>query len=405
MALLAVVSLSAFVAVGIATQNNLLTSVDTALESAVEGTHIEQDNLPRIGNEEDNGVSNLPTYSVFVAWDGNIYIDSNLNVQMDSTILSIAVQTALSQCTARTDICTGRIDDYNLYYMVKSVDGGYRLAFADSTNYDKSVQHMYAAFAVGWVALMLVLLGITLYLSHYVARPVEAAWKNQQRFIADASHELKTPLTVILADTSILQQSPNKTVQEQQNWIEDITSEAERMRRLTEEMLTLARADAGEDVSVAVSNVNLSQLAERACLQFEAAAFERGLFINEQIENDLHVTGSQDRLDNALKTLLENACKYGAGTGQPVSFTLKRDGKHAVLKVTNGGSIAPDDLPHVFDRFYKSDKSRVQEGESMSFGLGLSIAKSTVEQHNGSITVTSGNGLTTFTVTLPLAKQ
>lgn len=405
MALLAVVSLSAFVAVGIATQNNLLTSVDTALESAVEGTHIEQDNLPRIGNEEDNGVSNLPTYSVFVAWDGNIYIDSNLNVQMDSTILSIAVQTALSQCAARTDVCTGRIDDYNLYYMVKSVDGGYRLAFADSTNYDKSVQHMYAAFAVGWVVLMLVLLGITLYLSHYVARPVEAAWKNQQRFIADASHELKTPLTVILADTSILQQSPNKTVQEQQNWIEDITSEAERMRRLTEEMLTLARADAGEDVSVAVSNVNLSQLAERACLQFEAAAFERGLFINEQIENDLHVTGSQDRLDNTLKTLLENACKYGAGTGQPVSFTLKRDGKHAVLKVTNGGSIAPDDLPHVFDRFYKSDKSRVQEGESMSFGLGLSIAKSTVEQHNGSITVTSGNGLTTFTVTLPLAKQ
>ena len=232
-----------------------------------------------------------------------------------------------------------------------------------------------------------------------------AAWENQQRFIADASHELKTPLTVILADASILAQSPQKTVAEQQNWIDDITSEAERMRRLTEEMLTLARADAGEQVIPTMSCVDLSQLTQRVALQFEPAAFERGLIINDDIETGLEVMGAQDRLDNLLKTLLENACKYGVGSGEPVTVTLKREGKRAVLRVSNGGAIPPEDLPHVFDRFYRSDKSRVQEGESLSFGLGLSIAKSTAELHGGNITVSSGAGITTFTVGLPLVKQ
>ncbi len=406
MSLLAVVSLVAFVAVGLTTQNNMLASIDATLQNAVDGSRNDDGSLPYVGQDNQNGGGGgLPAYSVTVTWDGSIYADSNLNAQMNTDVLTDAVQNALSQKIQKYGSTMGRVEAYNLYYMVKICDVGYRVAFVDSSSHDSSVQKMRFSFVVGWILLMLVLLAVTLYLSRYVTRPVAAAWENQQRFIADASHELKTPLTVILADASILAQSPQKTVAEQQNWIDDITSEAERMRRLTEEMLTLARADAGEQVIPTMSCVDLSQLTQRVALQFEPAAFERGLIINDDIETGLEVMGAQDRLDNLLKTLLENACKYGVGSGEPVTVTLKREGKRAVLRVSNGGAIPPEDLPHVFDRFYRSDKSRVQEGESLSFGLGLSIAKSTAELHGGNITVSSGAGITTFTVGLPLVKQ
>ena len=106
-----------------------------------------------------------------------------------------------------------------------------------------------------------------------------------------------------------------------------------------------------------------------------------------------------------VKTLLENACKYGAGSGTPVTVGLRRQHGSALLSVGNGGApIPPEDLPHVFERFYRSDKSRVQDGESLSFGLGLAIAKSTAELHKGSIKAESSADGTVFSVALPLAK-
>ncbi|MGN0037607.1 MAG: sensor histidine kinase [Coriobacteriales bacterium] len=403
MVLVAVVSLVAFACMGVLMHGNLKSGIDQALESALDYGS-ERKDLPYLGGEGGRGNS-LLSYSVTVTWDGTIYADAELGTQMDAEVLASAVQTALSGLGGSAS-GQGRIDAYSLYYAAKASTLGYRVAFVDSSSFDRSMARMLLTLASAWLLLMLALLFVTVYLSRYATRPVAEAWANQQRFIADASHELKTPLTVILADAAILAKDPGKTVGEQGKWLEGISSEAERMRRLTEDLLALAQADAKQGEPPALCRVDLSQLAQRAVLQFEAAAFERGLMIEEDIEPGLEVMGLPDRLEGMVKTLLENACKYGAGSGQPIGVSLKRQHGSAVLAVRNGGEPIPAaDLPHVFERFYRSDKSRVQVGESASFGLGLAIAKSTAELCRGSIAADSGAGGTVFTVMLPLVRR
>ena len=402
MALVALVSVVAFAALGALTYDNLKSTVDQTLDSALDhgGSYSE---LPYLGGGDVRG-NWLPSHSVTVTWNGAIYADSDQNTQMNAELLQSAVSAALAQVDANGN-AAGRISSTQLYFKVQPSKLGYRVAFVDGSSFEASVHRMGLALAGAWLLLMLALLAVTVFLSRYVTRPVVQAWENQQRFIADASHELKTPLTAILADASILAREPDKTVREQQMWLDGISSEAERMRRLTEDMLSLAQADAGQEVAPAMVRVDLSQLVERACLQFEPAAFERGLVIEDGIEPGIEVMGSADRLEGMVKTLLENACKYGAGSGAPVTVGLRRQHGSALLSVGNGGDpIPPEDLPHVFERFYRSDKSRVQDGESLSFGLGLAIAKSTAELHKGSIEAESGAGGTVFSVSLPLAR-
>ena len=402
MALVALVSVVAFAALGVLTYDNLKSTVDQTLDSALDhgGSYSE---LPYLGGGDVRG-NWLPSHSVTVTWNGAIYADSDQNTQMNAELLQSAVSAALAQVDANGN-AAGRISSTQLYFKVQPSKLGYRVAFVDGSSFEASVHRMSLALAGAWLLLMLALLAVTVYLSRYVTRPVVQAWENQQRFIADASHELKTPLTAILADASILAREPDKTVREQQMWLDGISSEAERMRRLTEDMLSLAQADAGQEGAPAMVRVDLSQLVERACLQFEPAAFERGLVIEDGIEPGIEVMGSADKLEGMVKTLLENACKYGAGSGTPVTVGLRRQHGSALLSVGNGGDpIPPEDLPHVFERFYRSDKSRVQDGESLSFGLGLAIAKSTAELHKGSIKAESGAGGTVFSVSLPLAR-
>ena len=402
MALVALVSVVAFAALGALTYDNLKSTVDQTLDSALDhgGSYSE---LPYLGGGDARG-NWLPSHSVTVTWNGTIYADSDQNTQMNAEVLQSAVSAALAQVDANGN-AAGRIGSTQLYFKVQPSKLGYRVAFVDGSSFEASVHRMGLALAGAWLLLMLALLAVTVFLSRYVTRPVVQAWENQQRFIADASHELKTPLTAILADASILAREPDKTVREQQMWLDGISSEAERMRRLTEDMLSLAQADAGQDGAPAMVRVDLSQLVERACLQFEPAAFERGLVIEDGIEPGIEVMGSADKLEGMVKNLLENACKYGAGSGTPVTVGLRRQHGSALLSVGNGGDpIPPEDLPHVFERFYRSDKSRVQDGESLSFGLGLAIAKSTAELHKGSIKAESGAGGTVFSVSLPLAR-
>ena len=402
MALVALVSVVAFAALGALTYDNLKSTVDQTLDSALDhgGSYSE---LPYLGGGDVRG-NWLPSHSVTVTWNGTIYADSDQNTQMNAEVLQSAVSAALAQVDANGN-AAGRIGSTQLYFKVQPSKLGYRVAFVDGSSFETSVHRMALALGGAWLLLMLALLAVTVFLSRYVTKPVVQAWENQQRFIADASHELKTPLTAILADASILAREPDKTVREQQMWLDGISSEAERMRRLTEDMLSLAQADAGQEGAPAMVRVDLSQLVERACLQFEPAAFERGLVIEDGIEPGIEVMGSADKLEGMVKTLLENACKYGAGSGAPVTVGLRRQHGSALLSVGNGGApIPPEDLPHVFERFYRSDKSRVQDGESLSFGLGLAIAKSTAELHKGSIKAESGAGGTVFSVSLPLAR-
>ena len=274
------------------------------------------------------------------------------------------------------------------------------LAFADAGPVIDNVADVAKRLLVVGVCSYAVLFILCVILARLATRPVEQAWEHQRRFIADASHELKTPLTVILANSEILEAHDDTPAQERARWLHGIQEEAERMKALVHDMLELAQTEENDAVPESVmGTVDLSDLAERGALAFDAVAFEHGCTIESNVEPHLEIQGDDVRLERLIKILIDNAVKY-ADTGSTVLVTLGRNRRRKiVLQVHNEGvPIDPDDLPHVFDRFWRASSSR-SDNQGQSHGLGLAIAKGIVEAHRGRISVTSSAEKgTTFTV-------
>ena len=309
-------------------------------------------------------------------------------------VLQSAVETALSDPDGK-----GAIANLHLRYQVKKGLDNTKIVFADTTGERLYMNNLILiSLEVGIPALAVFFL-LAYLLSGLALKPAKAAWQQQQRFIADASHELKTPLTVILANTDILLSHPEATIQNQQRWIENTKTEGERMKKLADNLLFLAKTDAAEHTEAKPAPhvpVNLSDTAWSALLPFESVAFEQGVQLNSDIKPGVTVYGNADQLSRLIVILLDNACKYSGKNGS-VTLTLSKEQGRAKFSVHNTGSpIDKADLPYIFDRFYRADKSRAQT--SGGHGLGLSIAKSIVDAHNGKLSVTSSaeHG-TTFT--------
>ena len=283
--------------------------------------------------------------------------------------------------------------DTRLHVAWKSAPvGSYtRIALVDTSSSD-SVLRTQAINDIGIVCAALVALAIiTWWLSKWALRPVEEAWEQQRRFVADASHELKTPLAVILANTQILQKHEGVS-DDAMRWVESTADEAEHMKALVGDLLQLARAD--ESATSSSTNVmrhediDLSEMVEAASLEFDAVAFERGCMLDTQVDEGIHLTGDPEWVDRLVRILIDNACKYGE-KGSTVTVRLAKVPGGSQLTVHNvGNPIDEEDLPHVFERFYRSDKARSRGGEG-GFGLGLAIAKSIADAHGGTISVTS----------------
>ena len=236
-------------------------------------------------------------------------------------------------------------------------------------------------------------------LAIWALAPAEKAWEQQNRFVADASHELKTPLTVILANLDILSSHPDSTIREQRQWIRNTREEAERMRDLIQDLLFLAKSDANA-LPVLTAEVDMTDCAEDRALNFEAVAFENDVTLDTEIENGLKVTGSESQLKQLLTILLDNAVKYAGPKGRVLMKVFRKQDKVIVSVNNTGEPISAEDLPHIFERFYRPDKSRARADGGC--GLGLSIAENIVQQHNGTITCTSSREEgTTFRVELP----
>ena len=249
-----------------------------------------------------------------------------------------------------------------------------------------------ALFAVGvWLALLL----LVYLLSGWAVRPMAKAWDMQRQFVADASHDLKTPLTVILSNSELLRQQGESGDSPE---LDRIQSAGKRMKDLVQKMLTLARMEDDPNRG-AWESMDLSDMVMETALAFEAAAFEKGLTIEENVESYLVVKGNRAQVQSVVECLLDNACKYAA-PGSRVTVSLEKAGKKAKLTVHNTGSyIPPEDLQHVFERFYRADKSRT-EGDSS--GLGLAIVESVVEAMGGTVAAESSEtGGTAFTALLP----
>jgi heavy metal sensor kinase len=227
----------------------------------------------------------------------------------------------------------------------------------------------------------------------------EAAFEQQVRFTADASHELRTPLSVILTQVQ-LALSRERDGQEYRETLRICQRAAERMRTLVNSLLELARVDSGE-FQLKMEECDLASMAADSLDLIAPLALERNVVLRTSVQS-VKTTADSARLEQVVVNLLYNAIQHNAN-GVEVRLSLHRQGNEAVLQVAdNGTGISPEDLPHVFERFYRADKSRGATAQGT--GLGLSISQAIVQAHGGNIRAENQNGQgAIFTVCLPLA--
>lgn len=290
----------------------------------------------------------------------------------------------------------GIIDEYNLRFYHTSTSVSQILVYADISNELAILSNLVRNCILIGMACFLVFLGISFLLANWVIKPVDKAWEQQRQFIADASHELKTPLTVIMTNAELMQ-NPDYDDTNRTTFASSILVMSKQMRNLVEQMLELARADNVQHNTV-FSSVDFSRLVSDAILPFEPIFFEKGLTLHTEIPENITVNGNASQLRQVLDILLDNAQKYSREKGT-TWITLQKHGKgHCLLSVADEGEEIPaDDLNNLFKRFYRADKARSRTG---SFGLGLSIAETIIIRHKGKIWAESRNNINTFFVEL-----
>lgn len=292
---------------------------------------------------------------------------------------------------------TGVLHEYDLRYM--RADNGYMrsIVFADISSEKAMIRGLVRnSVIIGLIGYAVFFL-ISLLLAKWVTKPVKKAWDEQKQFIADASHELKTPLTIIMTNAEMLNdKSCSET--ERNGFVKNILSTSKRMRGLVESLLELARLD-NNKAQIILADVDLSKLINDSILPFEPLFYENDMEISADIENNISVQGDKDKLRQVINILLDNALKY-SDTADKVVVKLRRQSSESILSVSSPGiALTNEECRNIFKRFYRMDKAR---NDGQSYGLGLSIADSIIKEHNGKIWAESSGGYNAFFVSLPL---
>ena len=268
----------------------------------------------------------LPYFTVDL-WGGTAYVTGGTYADLENTD---ALAEILSDCLSQ-NLPEGTVGSYHLRYLRQDNGLYQKLAFVDMSMETAMLRRTMRSYLEIALAAFLVLLGVSILLSRWATAPVEKAWKQQRQFLSDASHELKTPLTVILSNAEMLESAALE--ERPARWTDNIHSEARQMKTLVEEMLTLARSD--NQVRTAVlSEASLSDIAADCALAFEPVAFEAGKSLEYQITDGVAVLGDGDRLRRLISILLDNAVKYGADGGT-VTLSLEKTDRQARLTVSN----------------------------------------------------------------------
>ena len=291
---------------------------------------------------------------------------------------------------------TGLLWGYELRYLrVEHRDTQY-FVFTDVSGEMETMGEMARNTLIIWCLGFVCFLALSIFLANWAIRPVERAWEQQRQFVADVSHELKTPLTVILTNAEMLRETARSD--EQKKFSDSIVTMSGQMRGLVENMLQLARADSGQTAGER-EKLDWSVLLEQTILSFEPLYFEAGLTLESCIRPDVTLMGNAVQLQRVAEVLLDNAMKYSAPGGS-VQVKLETRGCQCCLSVASTGqTLTPDQCRDIFKRFYRLDPARRRNG---SYGLGLAIAERVVSDHRGRIWAEGRDGVNTFYVNLPL---
>ena len=341
--------------------------------------------------DQGRHVELLTFYTVVIRTDGTVvHVENEKGIHSDEELIGYAQKLIAkgkwygeygTLCCLREQKGTVGGDYYDI------------VVFLDNAVIEDSVKILLRNVLIVGSAAIVVLFFLSLRLSKRIIQPLEDNDKQQRQFISDASHELKTPVAVIDANAELLARELGDN-----EWLSNIRYENDRMGELVKQLLDLSRAESAE---LPAETVDLSRVVTGEELAFESLAFDQGKTILSEIGEDIHVTGSETQLAQLVSVLLDNAVRHSAG--KEIGLSLRREGHEAVLEVVNEGEeIPPEKQAHLFDRFYRADEARTDEGQH--YGLGLAIAKAVAEKHGGSIGVSCADGKVTFSVTLPAKK-
>ena len=225
---------------------------------------------------------------------------------------------------------------------------------------------------------LMMVLGLMILLSKHIIKPFSENYEKQKRFITDAGHEIKTPITIINADTEVLEMDtgPNE-------WIDDIRIQTERLSKLTKDLIYLAKMEEGENQTQMI-DFPLSEVISETAASFQALARTESKQLTLKIQPMLSFYGDENNIRRLTSILLDNALKYSDENGY-IQLNLEKKGKYIRLLVVNTtrDALNREQLTHLFDRFYRMDTSR--NSETGGYGIGLSIAQAVVQMHKGKI--------------------
>ena len=333
--------------------------------------------------------------TTFIIYDSkNSRLLYNDAYNMDEDTLVNIVQKAINNKKEKGFI---KCNSYNFAYLYRNGPRGIEMVFQDSTIHLNTIKRLViTSFIVGPISLIFLFI-VSIFIANKSIKPVEAAYNSQKRFIADASHELKTPLAIINTNIELINSNEEDTIKNQKKWINYISFQTERMSNLVNNLLYLAKADNNEVLGV-ISKFNLSDAIMSQLLSFEAIMYENNLMLDSDIQNDIEFIGDKESINQLIGILMDNAIKHSYEKSS-IKVELKERKQKILLSVTNEGDTIPkEDIDKIFDRFYRVDKARSRE--KGGYGLGLSIAKSIVEKYKGKVGVTSENNITTFNIEL-----
>lgn len=349
---------------------------------------------PQLGQRPEERLAS--PVAVYTVEDGGLTLASRSSAVLEDEVLSEAAQACAEAPFDEVVPC-----QQGLVLLKRQIRGITYAAFANDSA-RAALRGLVPMFAVVGAGALAAFFAISILFARWALRPVRQAWDQQRTFVSNASHELKTPLAIIKANTEILLDEPDADAAARGKWLASTQESAEGMEELVDDMLALASLDelaeqGAPDAAGHAEPFDASRLLEGQVLQFESRAFEGGFTLEAAIPEGVSVRADADAVARLTQILLDNACKY-VDAGGTVSVTLERTGTDARISVANTGpQIPPEQLERIFDRFYRADEAHAGSGH----GLGLSIAKALSDQLAAGLAATSTEAATTFSFHLP----
>lgn len=357
------------------------TKIDDASEPVDDVTHNTED-------MKNKNIKFMDSVIYTILLDDNNNILEVINHSNDETssekISSIAKKILSNKNIKDRYIGNLYLSDYSYAY-----SKGEALIILDNSKIKNSLLLSLEVSLFIFIILEILVIVLSKYLTIWIIKPVKESFAKQKQFIADASHELKTPLSVIVASSEAID-----ITNQNSKWLKNIEYEANRMNLLISKLLDLAKSERMEEL-VLVNN-NLSKTIELSLLTFEGRAFEKDIKLSYEIEDNINILMDEDSIKELVEILLDNAIKHSKKNGS-IKVSLKKDSQVTLLVQNEGDPIPKGEEEKIFERFYRVDKSRNRKDNR--YGLGLAIAKNIVLSHKGKIKASSLDGITTFQVT------